>query len=134
MGTRADFYVGVGKPAEWLGSIAWDGYPDGIDEAVLAAKNPEEFRAAVNHFLSDRRDATLPNQGWPWPWDDSHTTDYAYRFVDGKVESLCFGQLIIGADEDGDAIYSEESQEFPNMAAVKNITLGERSGVIIFTA
>jgi hypothetical protein len=29
MGTRADFYVGRGKDAEWLGSVAFDGYPSG---------------------------------------------------------------------------------------------------------
>lgn len=27
MGTRADFYIGRGENAEWLGSIAWDGDP-----------------------------------------------------------------------------------------------------------
>ena len=27
MGTRADFYVGRGDAAEWIGSIAYDGYP-----------------------------------------------------------------------------------------------------------
>ena len=25
MGTRADFYTGIDKNANWLGSIAWDG-------------------------------------------------------------------------------------------------------------
>jgi len=30
MGTRADFYVGIGPEAEWVGSIAYDGYPDGV--------------------------------------------------------------------------------------------------------
>lgn len=30
MGTRADFYVGTGANAEWLGSIAYDGHPDTI--------------------------------------------------------------------------------------------------------
>lgn len=30
MGTRADFYVGRGEQAEWLGSIAWDGNPGAI--------------------------------------------------------------------------------------------------------
>ena len=26
MGSRADFYIGEGTEAEWLGSVAWDGY------------------------------------------------------------------------------------------------------------
>jgi hypothetical protein len=30
MGTRADFYIGRGTEAEWLGSVAWDGYPGGV--------------------------------------------------------------------------------------------------------
>jgi hypothetical protein len=30
MGTRADFYVGRGPDAEWLGSVAMDGYPSGV--------------------------------------------------------------------------------------------------------
>lgn len=32
MSTRADFYVGRGAEAEWIGSISWDGYPDGVDD------------------------------------------------------------------------------------------------------
>jgi hypothetical protein len=34
MGTRADFYVGRGETAEWLGSIAWDGNPGGAGLAL----------------------------------------------------------------------------------------------------
>ena len=39
MGTRADFYVGKGKDSEWLGSIAWDWYPDGIPDNILDAES-----------------------------------------------------------------------------------------------
>lgn len=35
MGTRADFYVGRGKDAEWIGSVAFDGYPDGFERDDL---------------------------------------------------------------------------------------------------
>ncbi len=31
MGTRADFYTGRGQTAQWLGSIAWGGYPVGTE-------------------------------------------------------------------------------------------------------
>ncbi len=34
MGTRADFYVGLGEQAEWLGSVAWDGNPDNDVAAI----------------------------------------------------------------------------------------------------
>ena len=30
MGTRADLYIGRGTDAEWIGSVAWDGYPSGL--------------------------------------------------------------------------------------------------------
>lgn len=91
MGTRADFYIGRGENAEWIGSIAWDGYPDGIDGAVRTAKTEEDFRQAVMKFFADRDDVTLPAAGWPWPWEDSRTTDYAYAFDGGQVYYSGFG-------------------------------------------
>lgn len=42
MGTRADFYVRKDSQMEYLGSIAWDGYPSGIDEAVLRSTDEKE--------------------------------------------------------------------------------------------
>ncbi len=129
MGTRADFYVGKGKDAEWIGSIAWDGYPDGIVEQVLKATTEQSFRDAVLAFLAARRDATLPAQGWPWPWEDSHTTDYAYCFDEGAVLTFNWGRLVVeGADEDDD---EGPKAPFPDMTARQNVTLGKRSGVMI---
>lgn len=60
VGTRADFYIGRGETAEWIGSIAFDGYPEGVDDAVLTAKNEADYRAAVKDFFATRDDATLP--------------------------------------------------------------------------
>lgn len=94
MGTRADFYVGKGKKAKYLGSIAWDGYPEGVDEKVLKAKTKAEFEKAVLDFLKDRDDSTAPSQGWPWPWDNSQTTDYAYLFDKTEVKISCFGRKL----------------------------------------
>ena len=54
MGTRADFYMGTGTGAEWLGSVALDGYqdgPSGIPQRyprLPAAKTEAEWRAAVD--------------------------------------------------------------------------------------
>lgn len=67
MGTRADFYVGKGKDAEWLGSIAWDG--GDIDNQIRECQSPEAYRHAVESFLKERDDATWPKDGWPWPWE-----------------------------------------------------------------
>ena len=115
MGTRADFYVGVGKDAEWLGSVAWDGYEwdEDKDSRIAKAQTEEEYRAAVVEMLAGREDATLPEMGWPWPWDDSNTTDYAYAFRDGKVEAIT------------------EDAEWPDMSARSDFTMGKRSGVMV---
>ena len=47
MGTRADFYIGRGAEAEWLGSIAWDGYPGGIDAGIKEATDDAVYRQAI---------------------------------------------------------------------------------------
>ncbi len=92
MGTRADFYVGIGPEAEWLGSISHDGYPDGTPTRVLGVRSEDDFRSAVETILSDSGiTSTRPAEGWPWPWDDSRTTDYAYAWVDDMVKLSSFG-------------------------------------------
>jgi hypothetical protein len=136
MGTRADFYVGRGVEAEWLGSIAWDGYPAGVDDAVHLSDNEEEYRRNVAAFLT-REDATLPEYGWPWPWDDSATTDYAYAFDAGRVYASSSGHEWFAVDTLAEN-YGEPDDRggkvasFPDMKERKNVTLGKRSGVIVF--
>jgi hypothetical protein len=137
MGTRADFYIGRGESAEWLGSIAWDGYPDGIDKDVLTAITPVQFKMALGRFFASRDDVTLPEQGWPWPWDDSGTTDFAYA-LDGAVWASSFGGAWFVAadgepqDEDGaDEWVPTSGAVFPNMADRKKVTYGSRSGVMV---
>lgn len=133
MGTRADFYVGRGDQAEWLGSIGWDGYPDGIESAILEAKSEDGFRGSVAVFMESREDATLPSYGWPWPWNDSRTTDYAYAFDDGQTWVACFGAGWYAPDDWSDERADMPKQEFPDMSALKNISLGRRSGLITIT-
>lgn len=128
MGTRADFYVGVGPNAEWLGSVAYDGYRWGIspEESMLRQPNAAErrlrdatteetFRSAVATELM-RRDGTTPDMGWPWPWEDSKLTDYVYYFHEGKVHAH---------HEYPDPLV------WPDMTARKQVTLGARSGLLI---
>ena len=115
MGTRADFYVGCGHDAEWLGSVAWDGYEWAEDGgSIMEAKTESEFRKAVAE-LSSRDDWTLPEKGWPWPWKTSATTDYVYYFLDGEVWWASF----------------DDSHDWPDMTDRQNVALGERSGVIL---
>lgn len=104
MGTRADFYVGRGEHAEWIGSIAYDGYPDGIARCALNAKSEDVFRREVGELIQNCSHGTTPDQGWPWPWDDSRTTDYAYAFDDGAVLMSAYGRrwVLVTRDDLGD--------------------------------
>lgn len=132
MGTRADFYVGQGKDAEWLGSIGWDGYPDGIAEGVLKAVDAYSFRAAVQAFFADRRDVTLPEQGWPWPWNDSGTTDYSYWHFDGKTWGSSFGRDLFPCDQpEPEEDTGAACPDMPDMASRKNVSMDSRSGLIV---
>lgn len=123
MGTRADLYVGRGESAEWLGSITWDGYPSGIDTPVLTASTEQEYRAEVAEFFATRDDVTLASEFWPWPWEDSRTTDYAYAFEGGKVFASSFGYGWFEVDPDvefcgepeDDGSVTEKTAVFPNM-------------------
>ena len=163
MGTRADFYIGRGESAEWLGSIAWDGYPDGITpkseetemyfgsthhkdaawpigESLFAANTEAEFRSRLAHFFRYRDDVTLPADGWPWPWEDSRTTDYAYAFDGGKVWASCFGHTwfdptVERTEDDYAEVEGEQKVMFPRMDKTKSARAGsKRSGVMVFTA
>lgn len=149
MGTRADFYVEKDKGLKWLGSIAWDGYPEGIEDEVFKATNPDEFVKSVKKFLKNRRgnDGTFPKDGWPWPWEDSHTTDYAYAFRQGAVYGACFGDgwwpikgkvkknkvewELKGLPKEDSGTNKRTVPDFPNMKKDQKVTLGKRSGLIV---
>lgn len=96
MGTKADFYIGKGKKAKWLGSINFDGYSKGIPKTILKSTNKGQFRARVLKFLQglERGNFRLAKDGWPYPWRSSHDTDYTYIFVDGKVWASKYGQQL----------------------------------------
>jgi len=139
MGTRADFYVGRGKTAEWVGSIAWDGYPEDKDLHPLFRTTDEaSFRAAIADLAKSRDDFTLPKDGWPWAWTDSHTTDFAYAFDGGVVWGSGFGDGWWPAasppknSEGTDNTVEGNTVEFPDMTAKQNVTFGSRSGILIF--
>lgn len=130
MGTRADFYIGEGKDAEWLGSVAWDGYEwaNKPECCLMTAKTEGEFRDALLEVSKERGDWTSPDMGWPWPWNDSLTTDFTYSFHGGKTNVYNWG---LPYDPENPDAEPEEIIEWPNMASVKNVTFGERSGVMI---
>lgn len=131
MGTRADFYVGQGLEAQWLGSIAWDGYQEGRPKLIINATSEGEYRVLVEQLLACYDDATRPEQGWPWPWEDSRLTDYAYAWTPKGVMVSCFGSKWWKATRPEPKDTSKKIAVFPNMEAIQKVTLGERSGVII---
>lgn len=143
MGTRADFYDKQGVDAEWLGSIAMDGYPDGVfgDAPYLFTEpvSAEEWRTWVAEFLANDKYATLPEQGWPWPWENSQTSDYAYALHDGRVTGCSFGYSWFVVDPEAEC-YGEPDEEapdekepFPDMSSRMNVTYGPRSGLIVLS-
>lgn len=136
MGTRADFYVKTTAELEWLGSIAWDGYPDGIEASVLEADTDATFRAAVAKFFADRDDVTLPERGWPWPWNNSDTTDYAYVFADGVgvVHKNYRAEIVRSAIRDGENDHQRVpsvTYDHPDMSARKAVRFDKGSGLIV---
>jgi hypothetical protein len=139
MGTRADFYIAREDGLEWCGSIAWDGYPEGIDQNVLTSDTPDEFTAALEGFFADNRDdVTRPEMGWPWPWNTSATTDYAYVLIDGEgvVFSSFGGDPYYGNrfDETGDFLRAPVALALPDMSSRKAVAGGSRSGLIVVSA
>jgi hypothetical protein len=138
MGTRADFYIGKGKDAEWIGSIAWDGYRDGIDNQILHCQSPEAFRHAVESFLKERDDGIFPKDGWPWPWKDSGTTDCSYWFFDGQVWDEYDGRYVpisraYPEDDEGIDTFADDCEaiDFPDLSGQYN---GGSAGFIVITA
>lgn len=145
MGTRADFYVGRGEDMEWIGSVAWDGYPHGFaGTGILDAASEDAYRLALAAHAADRSDFTAPEQGWPWPWADSFTTDYAYAFDGDKVyvsrEQGGYSDWVEAApfDHEGgleyDAVLALSScgpLAYPDMTVVQNVDFGARSGLIV---
>ena len=122
MGTRADFYIKSKKllqQGDWIGSIAWDGYPSAIPINIKKAKTELDFRMAIKRFFKKRDDVTLPKDGWPWPWNDSGTTDYTYTF-NIKTKKVTWKSF-------------DHNTKFPDMTSIKNVQKGNKSGLMIFS-
>jgi len=137
MGTRHDYYkaTDITDPAtfEWVGSDGWDGYPSGVASDGLNAEMTEaEFDAYVQEHV-----AIKPDRGWPWRWEDSGTTDFAYVWCGGAVSLSCFGRKLVPfVDEhDDEANYMDGPKvPWPNMSVVQRVEMGPDSGLIVLTA
>ena len=80
--TKADFYIGNGIAANWIGSVYSDAYPSGIPIQILICVNPTLFEEEVVEYIH-RVQGVVKTDGdqWPWLWPDSQLTDYSYMFL-----------------------------------------------------
>lgn len=140
MGTRADFYVGTGETAEWLGSVTWDGYPGGFDTPFWNAQSEQDYRALIADVAEERDDWTDADEGWPWPWNTSQTTDYAYAWDGEKVVASIFGRpfFVVKDGEPEDEEYFDQGKEvlFPVMKnrRMPHDEMMNRSGLVVIEA
>jgi hypothetical protein len=137
MGTRADYYVQHGSTltqADWLGSTAWDGQPYGVPLRASIAVSEAAFRNAVQELAETKDHFTAPTEGWPWPWGDSRTTDYAYVFNGDHVDVYCFGRPFDPDMTDDEWERTEKVGVFPDMTSIKNVHMGgKKSGVMVIS-
>jgi len=138
MGTRADFYVGRGKRARWIGSIAYDGHPENYHH-ICTRRQKHTFERAVRCELLRRDDATFPRDGWPWAWDDSNTTDEVFCFDKGRVRICHYGRWFTWEsyvkylnDPEDHLGPRNRDNPFPNMSARRSMAHGHRSGFLLF--
>jgi hypothetical protein len=133
VGTRADFYVGSldDDEMDWIGSVAYDGHPDvhGNGGEVVRISSLEKYKKAVLKLFLELDHATLPKQGWPWPWDTSRNTDYSYIFNkdDNCVYVSNYGSEWINTMH----FYVDKKPNFPDMSEKKNVAFDGRSGLMI---
>jgi hypothetical protein len=121
MGSKADFYVGRGLEAEWLGSLAWDGLPAGLPRELLGTTTEDNYRRQVGRLLRASRDGVSAKDGWPWTWTTSHGTNYTYTFERGVVYACCFGSNWWRASdpEPDHTTLTRKAASFPDMTFVK---------------
>ena len=125
MPSRADFYAGN----EWLGSAAWDVYPSAVMEdepQIFCAASEGAYRQAVASYLTQKgADATHPEQGWPWPWNNSDLSDNTYLFINGRT---------LVRDYSGPFIYYISGEVVdvdwtpPDMSEIKNVRWDQPGG------
>jgi len=135
MASKADFYVGRGPRAEWLGSVGWDGKPVAIPASLRGADDEETYRTEVAKLLKDREDAVTPDQGWPWQWDDSSGTNYAYALDKGCVKASCYGSSWWDAvkPEPDHTTLRRKVARFPDMAMRRKLSTarGNRKRILV---
>ncbi|APU15285.1 MULTISPECIES: hypothetical protein [Actinoalloteichus] len=86
----ADFYLGRGTDARWLGSLATDGDPASIlpGYGLDVVRDASDYFATLARLLHDREvdepfGAHPVSWGWPWPYETSAVTGWTYAWDGG---------------------------------------------------
>jgi hypothetical protein len=116
----ADFYVRLSKSIEWLGSISSNGgVLETICPEITFVTSAHEFRSEIRR-IAKRDDFHSPEEGWPWKWKTSASTDFCYVFTKDQVEVYKFGRKR-SFTEDDTAVYSSRKDTwFPDMSSAKS--------------
>lgn len=121
---KADFYVGMGPSAEWLGSVSRCGEIWAISNALLLQVNQTMYEEAVIEYIKFCEGVVANHVcEWPWDWMDSRMTDYSYTFIpeQNKVFMSMFGEELIDPIKiiQGDSVLEALTElgipEFPTM-------------------
>jgi len=104
---NADFYIGLGDNAHWLGSIADQGGPSEIGvhydlfnvSGDVEDYTEDDFRRAVAGILADAKadDAgfsAADGDDWPWDYPTSARTDYTYAWNNGCIHVFDEGYMV----------------------------------------
>lgn len=123
MGTRAQFFIGNPidvENREYLGCIAWDGYPNGdCGDALRGCTSLEAFREGIAQIAKERDDfGDAKDRAWPFPWkDDLFLTDVTFAFFDNQVMATYFHAgfrpLEFFYQEDGGEYGDDHADEIP---------------------
>jgi hypothetical protein len=82
--TTADFYLGRGASAIWIGSVGAYGKPETLPRGVVSAGSQEAFRGAVKRMVHSVSQGVSPEIGWPWR-RNSLQTDYVYAWDEERI-------------------------------------------------
>ena len=79
---KADFYVGLGRNAEWIGSVSKCGEVWEVSPKLLLQVNQTMYEEEVIEYINFCEGVVANHKcQWPWTWVDSRMTDYSYFFL-----------------------------------------------------
>jgi hypothetical protein len=104
---KADFYIGLGENARWLGSIGDGGHPAVVTrehdlfnlDGNIDDYTEDTFVAMVESILDDAPNHVLvarPSVGGTWPWDHNTSagTAFAYAWNNGCIHVFEEGYMV----------------------------------------